>query len=208
MNNRILVLSAHTDDAELGCGGTIAKLAEGGDDIVHLAFSSVVKEKRPQHESPNIYELECTEAGGLLGIKEVITYDFNMREFPEQRQQILDRLVWWRNNFAPITVLLPSTFDTHQDHQTLREEGFRAFKNSSMLGYELPWNNLTFQTTCFVPLTNAQFEKKVNAVKCYKSQIGHYHYFSDDFVQSLARTRGTQIGVRYAESLEVIRWVM
>jgi len=83
----------------------------------------------------------------------------------------------------------------------------RAFKNTTILGYELIWNNLTFDTTSFVKLERKYIEKKVHALTAYKSQ-GSRDYMSEEFIFALAKIRGVQIGAKYAESFEVIRWVM
>ena len=112
-----------------------------------------------------------------------------------------------RNQFSPKVVLLPSMNDTHQDHSVITQEGFRAFKNSTMLGYEMPWNNLSFVTSCFTVLTKQQLEKKIQAVECYKSQ-GHKSYASRSFVESLAKVRGVQINREYAEAFELIRLIV
>ncbi len=54
---------------------------------------------------------------------------------------------------------MPSLHDIHQDHATIAQEGLRAFKNSTILGYELIWNNLTFNTTSFVKLEKNHIER-------------------------------------------------
>jgi hypothetical protein len=97
--------------------------------------------------------------------------------------------------------------DVHQDHATIAKEGLRAFKNSTILGYELIWNNLTFNTTSFVNLDERHIQKKCDALKEYKSQAKR-NYMSEDFIFSLAKIRGVQIGSKYSESFEVVRWVM
>ena len=107
----------------------------------------------------------------------------------------------------PDLVLMPSLRDIHQDHSTIAQEGLRAFKNTTILGYELIWNNLTFDTTSFVRLDKKYIQAKCDALKEYNSQRGR-DYMSEEFIFSLARTRGVQIGSQYAESFEVIRWVM
>jgi hypothetical protein len=76
-----------------------------------------------------------------------------------------------------------------------------------MLGYEVPWNNLTFNTNAFVFLEERHLEKKLASLNCYLSQFGR-HYATAEFIKSLAITRGTQIGAKYAETFEVIRWVL
>jgi hypothetical protein len=95
----------------------------------------------------------------------------------------------------------------HQDHYTIAQEGFRAFKFSSLLSYELPWNNLSFNTACFMKLEEKHMLKKIEAVNQYKSQA-HRPYANEEFIRSLARTRGVQINTHYAECFEVIRWIL
>lgn len=87
------------------------------------------------------------------------------------------------------------------------EEGFRAFKRTTILGYEVPWNNLTFTTNCFVALSQEHVDRKLKALKCYYSQLGR-DYIDEEFIRSMLRTRGGQVGGRYAEAFEVVRWLM
>jgi LmbE family N-acetylglucosaminyl deacetylase len=94
--------------------------------------------------------------------------------------------------------------DIHQDHKTIAEEGIRAFKNTSILGYELIWNNLSFNTQCFVQLDEKHIKKKINALKAYTSQSKR-DYMSEEFIYSLAKARGVQVGYQLAEAFEVIR---
>ena len=102
---------------------------------------------------------------------------------------------------------MPSLNDIHQDHSTISHEGLRAFKGVTILGYELIWNNLTFNTTSFVKLQRKHIQIKARALMEYKTQEGR-DYMSEEFIFSLAKTRGVQIGCDYAESFEVIRWIM
>jgi LmbE family N-acetylglucosaminyl deacetylase len=107
----------------------------------------------------------------------------------------------------PDVVFMPSENDIHQDHRVIAEEGLRAFKKTTILCYELPWNNLNFTNTCFIRFGEAELDQKVKAMGCYKSQQGK-GYASEEFIRALALTRGTQIGVRYAEVFEVLRLVI
>lgn len=109
--------------------------------------------------------------------------------------------------YNPDLVLLPSSNDTHQDHFTVATEGFRAFKKTTMLGYEVPWNNLDFRTSCFIELSDDDLERKVASVAKYRSQEGRA-YANPEYLQGLAMVRGVQVGLRYAEAFEVVRWIM
>ena len=92
-------------------------------------------------------------------------------------------------------------------HSTIAQEALRAFKNTTILGYELIWNNLSFNTTCFIELEEEDIRNKVNALKAYESQ-NKRDYMSEDFIFSLAKTRGVQSGKKYAEAFEVIRLML
>ena len=207
MIERILALSPHTDDCELGCGGSLARFIREGKQIFYVAFSSAEKSVPPEMPK-DILKQEVKKATKALGIERenLILLDYEVRSFQAFRQEILEEMIRLENELEPDLVFLPSSHDTHQDHQVISNEGFRAFKKTSMLGYELPWNNLTFETNCFVWLDECDLRKKVQALRCYISQLGR-DYVSEDFARSLARTRGGQIGVRYAEAFEIFHWV-
>jgi LmbE family N-acetylglucosaminyl deacetylase len=204
-SKKILVLAPHTDDGEFGCGGTIAKFIQEGVEVYYAAFSACQQSVLKQFPS-DILITEVKEATRVLGIKKenLILFDYDVRTFNYHRQAILDDLIKLREEIKPDLVFMPSKNDMHQDHHTIAEEGLRAFKFSSILAYELPWNNLTFNTTAFFHLDESQVQCKVDALKEYKSQA-HRPYANEEFIRSLARTRGVQIGGKYAETFDVIR---
>jgi LmbE family N-acetylglucosaminyl deacetylase len=204
----VLVLAPHTDDGEFGCGGTVAKFTRLGSRVIYAAFSAAEQSVLP-HLPRDILRTEVKQATSALGIakEDCLVFDFEVRRFPEMRQRILDRLIELERTFKPDMVFLPSVNDTHQDHQTIAHEGFRAFKRTTMLGYEVPWNNLDFRTSCFVEISDQDLEHKMAALAKYESQR-HRTYADTHFIRSLASTRGVQIGKRYAETFEVVRWVI
>ena len=205
---KVMILAPHTDDGEFGCGGTIAKLVEKGALVYYVAFSSAEKSV-PAGFPRDILKKEVKKATLKLGIRpdNLILLDHEVRCFPSQRQEILEEMIKLKKEISPQLVFLPSINDTHQDHRTIAEEGFRAFKDCTMLGYEVPWNNLTFTTNGFSALDEKQVSRKIDALKCYRSQASR-QYSSGEFIRSLARTRGTQIGTKYAEAFEVVRWII
>lgn len=204
----VLVLAPHTDDGELGAGGTISLLLENNAMVYYVAFSTAKESVRDGLPS-DILKTEVKNATRTLGIKEenLIIFDYQVRQLNFHRQEILEDLIMLRKRVSFDLVLVPSLNDIHQDHLTVAEEGLRAFKSTSVLGYELIWNNLTFNTTCFVKLEERHLLDKIRAMSKYESQTDR-NYFSPEFVKSLAKTRGVQIGAPYAEAFEVIRWVM
>ncbi|MFW6116405.1 MAG: PIG-L deacetylase family protein [bacterium] len=206
--SHILVLAPHTDDGEIGCGGTIARFLEEGKQVYYAAFSTARTSVSPEFPD-DILEIEVRKAMQVLGIPEsnLIIHDFPVRHFPEHRQAILQTLIDLKRRIHPDLILVPSLHDIHQDHQVIAAEGLRAFKRHSILGYEEPWNNIVFETRCFVPLDDRHVAAKVEALQCYESQT-HRSYLDAEFIWSLARARGTQIEGEYAEAFEVLRWVM
>jgi len=205
--NKILVLAPHTDDGELGCGGAIAHYISGGSRVYYAAFS-ICERSLPAALPPKILEDECREATAILGIDpgDVYFFNFEVREFPVSRQPILEALVQLNRDLSPDLVFLPSSNDIHQDHQVITQEGIRAFKNISIVGYELPWNNDHMHTNFFLPLTQRSIEKKIEALSVYKSQLERT-YMQPDLIRSLAKVRGMQINAAFAEAFEMIRLV-
>ncbi len=205
---RFLVLAPHTDDSELGMGGTIAKLIEEEKDVFIIAFSSAEKSV-PEGYHKDILKREIRRAMKRLGVPEenLTLLEYETRIFPEYRQQILDDMIRLRKEIRPDVVFLPSSFDTHQDHKVIAEEGFRAFKSCSILGYEEAWNNMTFATTGFVRLEDRHIAKKIKALSGYQSQSKKF-YMSPDFTKSLATLRGAQINTKYAEAFEIVRIIL
>lgn len=205
---KVLVLAPHTDDGELGCGASIVKFIEKGYELFYAAFS-ICEDSILKGYPKNILETEVKKATKVLGIEKnkLMIKKYPVRLFTKYRQEILDDLVKLKNKINPDIVFLPSSFDVHQDHNVIHLEGKRAFKNSSILGYEFMWNNYSFNSTSFVIINKKQLDKKIRAIKKYDSQ-NHRFYNSEESLKGLASYRGLQIGAKYAESFEVIRWVI
>jgi len=204
---RALVLAPHTDDGEFGCGGTIARLVEEKREVHYVAFSAA-EDSVPKGFRRDVLRREVQEATKVLGIpaKRLHTMKFQVRKFPEHRQELLDEMIRLRDAIAPDVVFLPSKHDVHQDHAQVHDEGLRAFKGTTMLGYEVPWNNLVFETTAFVRLDDRHVDKKIEALKCYRSQADR-PYANEPSIRGQLRLRGTQAGCVWAETFQVIRWI-
>ncbi len=204
---RVLVLAPHTDDGEFGCGGAIARLVDAGIEVRYVAFSLATKSLPPGFP-PDTLAREVAQATAAIGIPaaNLSTHDFEVRTFPEHRQAILEELIALAQEWWPDAVFLPSVNDIHQDHQVVAAEGLRAFKRTTVLGYEIPWNNLNFAYQAYVSLERADVERKVAALGCYSSQQ-HRNYANPEHIWTRARTHGINIGREYAEVFEVYRVV-
>ncbi len=201
----ILVLAPHTDDGELGVGGTISKLIAENKNVTYVAFSTA-EESVPAGFPKDILKTEVRNATAQLGIspENLIIFNYQVRKLNYVRQEILEELIKIRKNNHYDLVFIPSVHDIHQDHTTVAQEGIRAFKNTTILGYELIWNNLSFDTQCFVRLEKSHVDMKIRALQEYHSQ-GKRDYLSEEFIYSLAKSRGIQVGCEFAEAFEVIR---
>lgn len=210
MNNidNVLVLSPHTDDGELGCGGTVARLIDEGKNIYYVAFS-ICEDSVPKEYPCDILEHEVKEATKVLGIKSsnLFIKKYPVRHFLHYRQDILEDIIKIRQEIQPDLVFLPSWNSLHQDHNTISKEGLRAFKKTTCLGYDLPWDQVKFNSNAFYKLKEKHIELKIKSLDCYLSQKFR-RYVDHEFIRGLARVRGTSVDTMYAETFELIRWVI
>jgi LmbE family N-acetylglucosaminyl deacetylase len=205
---RALVLAPHTDDGEFGCGGTMARLVDAGCAVRYVAFS-IATRSLPEGFPPDTLAREVREATAELGIAadDLNVHDFDVRTFPEHRQDILEALVALWEEWQPDVVFQPSLHDMHQDHKTIAEEGLRAFKRTTILGYEIPWNNFDFAYQWYVALEQRHVERKVAALERYASQQ-HRRYANPEYVWNVARTHGINVNREYAEVFQVYRVIV
>ena len=188
----ILALSPHTDDTDLGCGGYIYERRHDTT-IKVIAFSDC--------DNPHT-SLEFYGAQDLLGVSESKVLTLKRRTFHMERQRILDIMLM----YDPDIVLVPSTGDCHQDHQVITQEAIRAFKRRTILGYFLPWNNVTnMKPNGFFELSPLAVDKKVEALSRYKSQSGR-PYMAERHIRGVMATYGMMAGVHDAEAFEIIRY--
>lgn len=202
---KIIVFAPHTDDIELGCGATISRYIKEGAEVKYVAFS-ICEEWVPKEFPNDILFSEATSAAKSLGVKEdnIYIYRFRATELWKVRDKIFDIMFELNKSFLPDMVFCHSKNDLHQDHSTIANECERVFKSSTILGYEMPWNNIEFKSNCHIKVTEEDIENKIKALNIYESQK-YKNYIDEDFIWSLAKVRGIQIKEKYAEAFEVIR---
>jgi N-acetylglucosamine malate deacetylase 1 len=204
---RVLVLGAHTDDGEFGCGGTMARLVEANAEVRYVAFS-IATRSLPEAFPPDALAREVREATVEIGLPEtaLTVHNFDVRTFPAHRQEILELLVGLWEEWQPEVVFQPSLNDVHQDHQVVAAEGLRAFKRTTVLGYEIPWNNFDFSYQAYVALEERHVERKIAALGRYESQQ-HRRYLNPEYIRNVARTHGVNVNRDFAEVFQVYRIV-
>lgn len=197
----ILAISPHTDDVELGCGGALVRLLADGHHVKVMAFGT-------GNPFSGATPREFEDALTVLGIHSCCVHNFDCRVYSERRQDILQLMINEYSKIEPDLVFIPSTGNVHQDHEVVTAEALRAFRSSSMLGYEMPWGDTRpLHAPFYIRLEYDDLMRKVRSVACYKTQKERM-YTSETFLLSLATVRGVQSGKGgFAEAFEVLKWI-
>lgn len=207
---KILFVGSHTDDVELGAGATLSRAIRDGAEVFVIVFS-IARESVPTGKPETTLKDEfiaSMQSYGLTADRYRIC-DYPVRRFPEHRQTILEDLLAVRRSFNPDLIFTHCRRDIHQDHKVVSEECVRAFKNRSILGYELIWNNFEFEPGIFIEVSTADIDCKLKALNSYKSQIELARpYFKRELSESTAILRGVQCGRGKTEAFEVIRIII
>lgn len=199
---KILAIAPHLDDIELGVGGTIHKLKD--DNEIHYLGLSM-----PPLVDRDSFMEEFWESAKHLGFSRdrMTLKDYDPRDLFKDRMEILQ--LFYDTNMAlkPDIVFVPNSQDIHQSHQVAHQEARRAFKFSTILGYELPWNSMSFSMDLFIELNQENVDAKQASINSFASQKNRL-FFSNDIITDLAKLRGKQIGKDYAECFEVTRIIL
>jgi LmbE family N-acetylglucosaminyl deacetylase len=183
---RVLCLGAHSDDIEIGCGGTVLRLAEEIEDIEvrWIVFSAT---------EIRAAEARASAAAFLGGVsaKQVDLFGFRDGYFPFQGAEIKDCFELIKREFDPSLVFTHWQGDAHQDHRLLSQLTFNTFRNHMILEYEIPkTENDMGSPTFFVPLARAHLQRKIDAILHYFKSQQSRSWFSEDTFKALARLRG------------------
>ena len=145
---------------------------------------------------------ECRVAAAHIGIEDLTIFDTPVREFPEHRQDILEKLYEIRSKDHFDLVLTHWHNDLHQDHRGFAEETRRAFMktDTTILAYEVPGNCPGFTPQIFIPISQEEVDQKIEMLQSYKSQVALRGYFEINAIKSLMGYQGNHIGFPYAEA--------
>ena len=200
--DRVLILSPHTDDMELGAGGTVRLLVESGAEVTSVVFSDCKRSVNTTKYSEDVLRKECEAAAKHLGIDDLTIHEFPVREFPDHRQKILEIIYHLGKENQFDLVLSTWTGDLHQDHRVVAEEALRAFMKTrtNVLAYEVPGNCPVFDPRVYVAVDEEAVQKKVEMLKKYKSQVDQRGYFEINAIKASMEYRGIHVGVPYAEA--------
>jgi LmbE family N-acetylglucosaminyl deacetylase len=216
MSYNILAIGAHPDDIEFGCFGTLKKHIESGDNVTLVVMTkSNVKDAYTQEvtrDSKTSLE-EAINAVNILGSPKLIIGDFEDTKIPFDNTSVafLERIIKEKNID---TVYTHWAGDTHQDHiNTLSATMAAARLVKNVLCYEqVPLPRITTVypvANYYVDITDVM-DYKLQGCNAHKSQIDKFNKHGFDMIDNLvtlAKFRGSQCGVKYAEAFNVLKLV-
>lgn len=197
---RICFFGAHPDDIEIGCGALISHIA-GQTDLRVVTLSD-------NQKNPMLRDIvaEHYRSMKILGVPEekVIVGKFETRRFPQFRQEILEYLLEMKNSFHPDIVFLHTKSDLHQDHVTLTDEGLRAFRGTTVLGYDVIRSSYGFFPHFLVEVNETDVNKKIQALAEYHTYDDKY-YFDSELTRSILVKNGALAERKFAEGFDILR---
>jgi LmbE family N-acetylglucosaminyl deacetylase len=200
--SRVLFIGAHPDDIELGCGALIAHIHSQAE-VMCVTLSDNQKNpdlpNLPQEYRRSMAVLGVPEANALLG-------PFETRRFPEFRQEILEYLIHLNRSFQPEIVFVHTRADIHQDHAAITEEALRAFRGTTVLGYDVLRSSYGFFPNFLVEVEERDVEAKIAALAEYKTYAQRY-YFDPGVTRATLIRHGALAERPYAEGFDILRVV-
>jgi LmbE family N-acetylglucosaminyl deacetylase len=197
---KICFIGAHPDDIELGCGALIAHIA------AQTEIKCVTLSDNQKNPSLNNVVNEHFLSMQILGVPkdQVVVNKFETRRFPESRQAILEYLIDLNQTFHPEIVFVHTKADIHQDHATVTEEALRAFRGTTVLGFDVIRSSYGFFPNFLVEVTEDDVEKKVAALAQYHTYDSKY-YFDPAITRATMVRHGALAERKYSEGFDILR---
>lgn len=199
---RVLILGAHPDDIELGCGALIHQIVNQTE-ILCVTLSD-------NQKNPDLKDVrdEHFRSMAILGVsKEMIIFGpFTTRVFPDARQDILEYFLNLRRDFQPDLILTHSKHDVHQDHNTMTDEALRAYRGITVLGFDVVRSSYGFFPHFLVEVSEEDVNKKIEALAEYTTYQDRY-YFNSELTRSIMIRHGALAEIPYAEGFDILRIV-
>ena len=198
----LLFMGAHPDDIELGCGAFISGMV-GIADIHCMTFSDNQKNPDLSHLVGEHYD-SMHELG--LSDDQIELGKFETRRFPDFRQEILEKMLALRRKVQPEIVFVHTAQDIHQDHQTVTQEATRAFRGTTVLGFDVLRSSYGFFPNFLAEVSEQSVERKIAALNKYSTYANRY-YFSPEIIRATAIRHGALAERPFAEGFDIIRIV-
>lgn len=211
---KVLIIAPHPDDEVLGVGGTIAKHSEKGDEVAVTIVSEGVSAQYSDPEMKNVRRNACKEACKLLGVDKFQFFDLPDAKLMESGLVEITRVLnESMKKFSPDVVYAPDLSELHMDHRMVHEAALvvtrpylELFSGKSIYFYEtstLKWSG--FNPNYYVDISK-YIDVKIDAFKVYESEIEEFpHPRSLEAIKTVAKFRGVEAGVEYAEGFVIGR---
>ena len=195
---RVLCLGSHSDDIEIGCGGTILRLLnEYPGCVFHWVVFSAIGVRKD--------EAQCAAESfvGSKRLERIVLKEFRDGFMPFAGSEVKDVFEDLKRSVAPDLIFTHRRNDAHQDHRLISELTWNTFRDHFILEYEVPkYDGDLGQPTVFVPLEADIYQKKVrNLMDAFQSQRSK-RWFEESTFLSLMRLRGMECNAPtgYAEA--------
>jgi len=201
----ILAIGAHPDDIEFGCAGTLLQYRKAGDKIFALIVT-----RGEKVSDPTIREQECRNALSRIGAEILEFLDYRDTEIPSPHQthKIVEKIEFYIERIRPDIIFSHSPNDSHHDHRAVFECTKIATRNvPTVLLYETLSALSPFKPQYFVNIEN-EISNKKEVIGLYITQAGRgFINQKIDAIETVAKFRGNQIGLKFAEGFEVLKMI-
>ena len=185
---RVLCLGAHSDDLEIGCGGTLLQLTEGEQpvEVTWIVFSGEGRREREARESAQALLARAKSV-------DIRVERFRDGFFPAQSAAIKEYFEALKPQVAPDLIFTHYRGDLHQDHRLIGELTWNTFRDHAILEYEIPKYDGDFGSpNVFVPLDEARYRRKIELLMTHFASQRDRRWFSEDLFRSVLRLRGME----------------
>ena len=195
---QVLCLGAHSDDIEIGCGGTVLKLLHDHPNT-HVMWVVLSAKGARRQEAVQSAQMFLRKAGA----KTIEAKTFKESFFPYSGEAIKAYFEKLKQMINPDVIFTHYRHDLHQDHRVVCELTWNTFRRHQILEYEIPkYDGDLGQPNLYVPLTDAVCSAKVKLLMAGFSTQRSRQWFTEDTFYSLLRLRGIEVNGsdRYAEA--------
>ena len=185
---RVMFLGAHSDDIEIGCGGTVLRLIDENPEIeiVWVVFSALGERGEEARKSAQEFLKDVQN-------KRIVVHEFKDGYFPHRGAEIKDIFEQLKQEFVPDIVFTHYRHDLHQDHRVLNELTWNTWRNHFILEYEIPKYDGDLQApNFFIHLDAATCQQKIDYLMQYFATQTNRYWFTPETFQGLMRVRGVE----------------
>jgi LmbE family N-acetylglucosaminyl deacetylase len=218
--SKVLVLAAHPDDETLGCGGTLLKHKDGGDEIYWLIATSMTAEHGFKKSLIARRDEEIKTVSKMYGFDGVYRLDLPTARLDEiSTAEIIAKISNVFDEVKPNIIYFPFRGDVHSDHRIMFDAAYSCTKSFrypfikkilmmetiSETEFSPSSNEHKFHPNYFVDVTD-YLDRQIDIVKCYESEIGNHPFpRSLENIRALGTFRGATAGCLYSESFMMLK---